>query len=275
MLELLGSTEICNRANNSHKSSMNLSSKEADLVFDIMAEMSGSASSEQLRLRIGHLLLDLMDADQFASYVWDDNQGVFGNRVAINMADDNLNTYEQYFQFHDPITPLLQKRRKATPVCWVMSQEKLERTEFYNDFLSRDGLRFGINFHAHSCGRNIGDLRIWRSRGKENFSKRDVELLDAIGVSFINSLKNCMIRESSGQDTLGMKLACIDGIAQEYNLTAREAEIVFAIISGRSDKEIAHHLCISFSTVRTHIKRVFSKLEVKSRTQLANKVSSH
>jgi ATP/maltotriose-dependent transcriptional regulator MalT len=50
-------------------------------------------------------------------------------------------------------------------------------------------------------------------------------------------------------------------------LTGREKQILQLIASGLSNKEIEETLFISINTVRTHIKNLYSKLEVESRTQ--------
>ena len=86
--------------------------------------------------------------------------------VFLNMSPDNLARYEEYYQFRDPITPVLQKRRRATLVREVMPQDELEKTEFFNDFLIQDGLHHGINVYAYDGDLNIGDLRIWRGKGR-------------------------------------------------------------------------------------------------------------
>ena len=51
------------------------------------------------------------------------------------------------------------------------------------------------------------------------------------------------------------------------NLTDREREVLQAIVAGLSNKEIESSLFISKNTVRTHIKNLYSKLAVTSRTQ--------
>ena len=93
-------------------------------------------------------MLDLLKADHFASYVWDDGAQEFVSCVQINMTDNNLRRYESCFQFHDPITPTLQKRKKATAVSEVMRHDRLVKTEFFNDFLKQDGLCYGMNYFA-------------------------------------------------------------------------------------------------------------------------------
>jgi len=53
------------------------------------------------------------------------------------------------------------------------------------------------------------------------------------------------------------------------SLTGRELEVLRAIVSGRSNKEIGFELGISEATVKTHINSILSKLGVTDRTQAA------
>jgi DNA-binding NarL/FixJ family response regulator len=55
-------------------------------------------------------------------------------------------------------------------------------------------------------------------------------------------------------------------------LTGREQEILKLLAKGYMYKEIADHLTISMSTVRTHITAVYEKLHVHSRTEAAMKL---
>jgi predicted ATPase/DNA-binding CsgD family transcriptional regulator len=50
-------------------------------------------------------------------------------------------------------------------------------------------------------------------------------------------------------------------------LTERELEILQLIAAGLSNREIADRLVVSINTVKTHLKNLFSKIEVTSRTQ--------
>jgi DNA-binding CsgD family transcriptional regulator len=57
-------------------------------------------------------------------------------------------------------------------------------------------------------------------------------------------------------------------VADAYQLTARERDIVRLLASGYSRHEIARLLALSPHTVDDHIKRVFGKLQVRSRSEL-------
>lgn len=55
--------------------------------------------------------------------------------------------------------------------------------------------------------------------------------------------------------------------AQEtLGISERELEVLELLAAGRSNKEIAHRLEVSPNTVKTHIARLFEKLEVRRRT---------
>lgn len=51
-------------------------------------------------------------------------------------------------------------------------------------------------------------------------------------------------------------------------LTVREQEVLELILSGKSNREIAGALFISESTVKTHVRNIFSKYDVGSRAEL-------
>lgn len=52
-------------------------------------------------------------------------------------------------------------------------------------------------------------------------------------------------------------------------LTARENEILALLSQGYANKEIAERVSISFDTVRTHLRHIYEKLHVRSRTEAA------
>jgi DNA-binding CsgD family transcriptional regulator len=62
-----------------------------------------------------------------------------------------------------------------------------------------------------------------------------------------------------------------DAAIRSLGLTPRECEILDLLASGRSTKEIARQLGISPNTAKTHLARVYQKLEVQRRIQAIHK----
>lgn len=55
----------------------------------------------------------------------------------------------------------------------------------------------------------------------------------------------------------------------DFDLTAREKDILKLVASGKSNKEIADELVLSIHTVKNHLKNILQKLCVEDRTQAA------
>jgi two-component system NarL family response regulator len=82
------------------------------------------------------------------------------------------------------------------------------------------------------------------------------------------ALMDCIRTVHSGETcippTLASKLA--DRVSGE-TLSTREIEVLQRVAAGKSNKEIGAELFISEGTVKTHVKSIFSKLDVVSRTE--------
>ena len=53
----------------------------------------------------------------------------------------------------------------------------------------------------------------------------------------------------------------------QFNLSRRELEVLQLMAAGLSNQEIADRLFVSLNTVKTHTVQIFSKMDVKRRTQ--------
>ena len=70
----------------------------------------------------------------------------------------------------------------------------------------------------------------------------------------------------------GLHSPATDAATQPLPITDREREIVAMVAAGLSNREIADQLCVSVRTVEGHLYRVFAKLDIQSRDQLARLV---
>jgi two-component system NarL family response regulator len=83
-----------------------------------------------------------------------------------------------------------------------------------------------------------------------------------------DALMECIRKVHAGETCLPPALAA--KLAERVSgdaLSAREIEVLQRIAAGKSNKEIGAELFISEGTVKTHVKSIFSKLDVVSRTE--------
>jgi DNA-binding CsgD family transcriptional regulator len=60
-------------------------------------------------------------------------------------------------------------------------------------------------------------------------------------------------------------------LTDRFGLTSREAEVMRCLVQGMAYKRVAEHLGISIDTVRSHIRNIYSKLEVHSVTEAVSR----
>ena len=226
-----------------------ITSAELMLFGDIVARLARADNDMDIRAGVLRDVVRLVKADFAASFVWSPLAGRFEGALIHDMDPKNIQNYNSYFQYHDPHTFQLRAKRRATLVEEVMPYSKLRRTEFYNDFLSRDGLHHGMNIFFFDGDRDLGDFRLWRAASSPDFGAREIALLNAIAPHLQAALRR--------------------GNERFKDLTVREREVAFLVARGCRDRDIGNVLGIGFSTVRTHLTRAMEKKGCANRAELA------
>jgi two-component system NarL family response regulator len=89
-----------------------------------------------------------------------------------------------------------------------------------------------------------------------------------------DALVDCVRKVHAGETYLPGPLAA--KLAERVSgdaLSAREMEVLQRMAAGKSNKEIGAELFISEGTVKTHVKSIFTKLDVVSRTEAVSKAT--
>ncbi|SDR63404.1 regulatory protein, luxR family [Rhizobiales bacterium GAS113] len=226
-----------------------ITSEDLKLFGEIIAQLERLDGELDVRGVVLSSIVKLVKADFAASYIWNERARRFDRALIHNMDPDNIQRYEDWYQFRDPHTFQLRAKRRATLVEEVTPYPELRRTEFYNDFLKRDGLHHGVNIFLFDGDRDLGDFRLWRAERSADFSERETAILNALAPY----LQRALVRNGQRFD----------------QLTTREREVAFLVARGCRDRDIGKLLGIGFSTVRTHLNKAMEKKGCANRAELA------
>lgn len=80
-----------------------------------------------------------------------------------------------------------------------------------------------------------------------------------------NALMQALLRIAAGDVVFEL-----DQHLTPLNLTTRESQILFSLDEGLSNKQISERLAMAEPTIKTHLRSLFDKLEVKNRTACVN-----
>ena len=199
--------------------------------------------------------------------VFNENQEIDREKsYFIEMSEEIQQKYMDYFYNIDYLNYVFDFE-KSTSVYRdtdILEDEIRKKTEFYTNFLKPQDIPFGCGIILIKDGKILGIVNLFRSDRLGDFTDKDMYILDVLKLHLANIVEKL--------SSLGMSneylIKASKNFIEKYDLSSREMEIVKLMNSGFSNADIAKKLIISISTVKKHIYNIYSKVGVKSRTQL-------
>jgi DNA-binding CsgD family transcriptional regulator len=177
--------------------------------------------------------------------------------IASKIHDDYLDRFADL----DPLNPRLHasSESRVLSYCKVVEQDP-SGSRFIEEFLEHHGLGDAVEMFFRTGGAIFAGISLFRG-DQPGFSEADIDLLHRMHPFFEYTLQNIFVPYRELERTR---------LAEDYSLTPRETDIVDLIRSGASNKHIARILGISLGTVKAHLVHIFSKVDVKNRTELVS-----
>ncbi|MDF3201511.1 LuxR C-terminal-related transcriptional regulator [Pseudomonas sp. 1912-s] len=143
-----------------------------------------------------------------------------------------------------------------------VAPEHFELTEYYQRYFRLNVVADEIQFN---CQQPDGRTLCLSLGSKQRFAPQQIALLSLIQPWVLSLLRQRLPHELNQVSAPQAPIQNDDWGAQ---LTARELDVGRLMLSGCSSKEIARKLEISVETVKVHKKHMYSKLGIKSQSEL-------
>lgn len=238
-------------------------------INDIIKEINQVYDGKQMRKLFLDLLKGLIDYDlgifdlskvrdgRFISL----HDPVVNSRFDKAFVDSFISAYDnKYYRMsytswiYNEKTPFVYKETD------IVHENIRKQSQFYTEYLEPEGLIYSCGCNIVYEGINLGAVNLYRTNEKKDFDERDIYILEQLQPHLINKMSQS--KEIIYEKDIRTRLKT------QYHLTDREMKIIDLVYSGLSNQEISDKLFISINTVKKHLNNIFSKIEVKSRSQL-------
>lgn len=171
-----------------------------------------------------------------------------------------LEAYREEFHRCDPLHPRRWRAECGRVASFDASSMPRDRDvrNYVDNFLLPQNTPYQTEIYFWQRDRMVAGVSLLRSGGLGSFSGDDVRLIQS-ALPLID-LSLSLLPDAALPDSDLAKL------------TPREAEIAALVAAGDNNKVICRKLGIELPTVKTHLKRIFQKAGVGSRTELINKL---
>ena len=220
------------------------------------------------------LLEQYMPFDSWVALLFSSDQHpqVFAASPGVEGIPDAL--FEDYLRGVYLLDPFYiasrEQSRSGLYRLWEVAPEHFEQTEYYQRYFRLNVVADEIQFNCQL----EGDRTLCLSLGsKQRFSSEQIALLSLIQPWLLALLRQRLpyeLSESVAPASADWRLQLETSVQQlkGAQLTARELDVGRLMLSGCSSKEIARKLEISVETVKVHKKHMYSKLGIKSQSEL-------
>lgn len=192
-------------------------------------------------------------------------QKVLTDGLGINFDEGVLPRYpNEYIEYDYGKWIFMSSESKVYRTSDWFPENMRESEPYYENAFKPNNIHFEVRLPLYYNSLLVGFTALFRASCQSDFSDRDLFILDQVKNFLAYYLyKHVFLRQEDIDES-----SVIEPLAARYNLTLREKEILFLIISSKSNEEIANKLCITLSTQKKHVMNIYKKLNIRSRNEL-------
>jgi DNA-binding CsgD family transcriptional regulator len=239
-----------------------LTNNQIILLNDIILKIHTAKDFEDMRKIVLSSLRFLVPCVGIAFYLASrSEQYRLTDGLGIGISEECMSIYLEEFQEYDQTI-----WSYATPVSKVYNEsafiqnEAKQNTDFYYRIYAPLKIFYQAALTIIQNGIFLGVIAIFRTKGEGEFQPEELfnlELLAShLGARMYQHLRSINVKQTNNPDR--------EILLNNYHLTLRETEVLYAILNEKEKQEICEHLCISPNTLKKHIMNLYKKFQVHS-----------
>ena len=235
------------------------------VLNNIIYQINYLKDSQEMRENLLKQLLLIIDFDSANFFVTDSEDP----RILKNMAGYNFSEKlgEDYVGLYEKLDYqkglMFDGKSRVYRETDIMEDKKRQETEYYKQFYQPNGWHYSLHASLAFEKRSVGTLALFRRQGKEDFSYKDVFVLQMLQDHMALRLYQDM-SEHPDSDPKHTVHECVE----LYGLTRREEMILRCLVDGLEADVICQNACITNNTLKKHILNIYKKLGIRNRVQM-------
>ena len=235
------------------------------VLNNIIYQINYLKDSQEMRENLLKQLLLIIDFDSANFFVTDSEDP----RILKNMAGYNFSEKlgEDYVGLYEKLDYqkglMFDGKSRVYRETDIMEDKKRQETEYYKQFYQPNGWHYSLHASLAFEKRSVGTLALFRRQGKEDFSYKDVFVLEMLQDHLALRLYQDM-SEHPDSDPKHTVHECVE----LYGLTRREEMILRCLVDGLEADVICQNACITNNTLKKHILNIYKKLGIRNRVQM-------
>ena len=242
------------------------------LINELSFKIHTSKDIRDMRNTVLDWLKKVIDYDMASFFLVEEDRGNLqpSDPVFVNFDSRSSTIYKNVGEEIDFNEWLFYNRKPpAYRETDLISEEAYRSSKIYQKFYKPCNIAYAARMFLIYDGSLTGLITLYRKHPKDNFSERDLYILDMLQ----DHISYKLLTDRIGQDPITGRNEKYEKIALEYNLTPKETMVFTLTLLGLDNVAISDKLCISPNTLKKHYSSIYDKLNITSKMQLLQMVN--
>lgn len=245
---------------------MKLSENDWLFINDLTFKIHSIPDLDEMRHTFLQLIQFLIPCEKLTFFL-SNNEHYMYAPIQIGLSDSKMKWYSNEVWALDYKKWIFKTgQNKAYRMTDLFEPGVRESHPYYQNVYIPDGIHYEAILSLSYNNQFVGVVSLYRSINAENFSDKEIYILNTIK----NHLAYRLYREINNQNEVSKqsKSNKLEYFVSQFNLTARESDILGCLLQGKSNPEICEELFITISTLKKHTNNIYKKLNISNRAGL-------